>query len=159
MKPISVRFCDHRSHASLARGDIAEAQDDDLAGHNFRGPKDRRKAGRDGNLLRTVRGIGDHTTADRAADLLAPQPLAVGGVQAVTSIGVVRNVGGASGRRASPHDNVMYMRLRGGKAAPSASSSPIFDACRLRRAQLQRSSRNAIGRGKKDEGRPLAMAN
>ena len=36
-----------------------------------------RKAGRHGNFLRTVRVIGDDAAADRAAELLAPQLLAV----------------------------------------------------------------------------------
>ena len=51
----------------MARGGAGEPQDYDLPGHNLGGPKDRREAGRYGNFLRTVRGIGDHTAADRAA--------------------------------------------------------------------------------------------
>jgi hypothetical protein len=38
----------------LARGRVAETMDYDLPGHDFRWPKDRRKAGRYSNLLRTV---------------------------------------------------------------------------------------------------------
>ena len=54
---------------SLARGGAVEAQHYDLGGHDLRWPGD--KTARHGNFLRTVRGVGDHTAADRAAELLA----------------------------------------------------------------------------------------
>src|SRR5215831_13178753 len=52
--------------SSFARGGAVEAEHDDLGGHDLCGPYRVRKAGRHGNLLRAVRGVGDHAAADRA---------------------------------------------------------------------------------------------
>src|SRR6185437_6065972 len=71
------------TYVSLTRCGVAETQDYDLPRHNFRWPKNRRKAGRYSNSLDTVCGIGDHTAADRAADLPAPSPLTVGGIDRI----------------------------------------------------------------------------
>lgn len=64
---------------SLARGGAVEAQNFDLGCHDLRWPGEHRKAARHGNLLRAVRDIGDHPAGDRAAELLTPKFLAVGG--------------------------------------------------------------------------------
>ena len=58
-----------------------------------------REAGRHRNFLRTVRGIGDHTAADRAADLLAPQLLAVGGIERIEVAAQIAEEHDAAGRR------------------------------------------------------------
>ena len=58
-----------------------------------------RKAGRHGDFLRTVRGIGDHTAADRAAELLAPKLLAVGGIERIEVAAYIAEEYDAPGRR------------------------------------------------------------
>src|SRR5271166_5878987 len=68
---------------SLVRGGAVEAKDYDLSGHDLRWPGKHCKAARYGNLLRAVRGIGDHAAADRAAKVLTPKFLAVGGIERI----------------------------------------------------------------------------
>ena len=46
-----------------------------------------------------VRGIGDHTAADRAADLLTPQPLTVGNIQSLEVAAHISEEDDASCRR------------------------------------------------------------
>ena len=84
---------------SSARGDVSEAQDCDLPGHDFRWPEDRCKAARYRNSLGAVRGIGDHSAADRAADLLTPQPLTVGNIQSLEVAAHISEEDDASCRR------------------------------------------------------------
>ena len=60
-----------------------EAQYLDLGGHDLRRPGRAGEAGRHRNFLRAVRRVGDHTTAESAAELLAPKFLAGGGVERV----------------------------------------------------------------------------
>src|SRR5215831_7342230 len=68
---------------SFARRGLVEAEHDDLGVHGFRGPGEHRKPPRHGHLLRAARGIGDHATAERTAELLPPQLLARGGIERV----------------------------------------------------------------------------
>lgn len=68
----SAARCSNRSHMSLTLRSVIETKDYDLSGYNFCWPEDRRKASRYSNFLPTIRDIGDHTTANRAADLLTP---------------------------------------------------------------------------------------
>jgi hypothetical protein len=76
-----VHICDNRSHLSLVRGGAVAAQYFDLGGHDLRWPGEHRKAARHDNFLRSVCAVGDHAAGDRAAELLAPKPLAVGGIE------------------------------------------------------------------------------
>src|SRR5215475_7124122 len=70
--------------SSLTRGGAAiEAQHDDLGLHDLGRPGEVGEAGRHGNLLRAVRRVGDHAAADRAAEILAPELLAGGGVERI----------------------------------------------------------------------------
>src|SRR5437763_314964 len=74
-----------RRYVSLLRGRGLEAQDDDLGAHRLRRPRHHREAGRHGNLLRAVRGVGDDAAANRAAATKrrAPKLLTGGGIERV----------------------------------------------------------------------------
>src|SRR5208282_6455643 len=50
---------------SLVRGRAVEPQDYDLGFHDLRWPGEHRKAGRDGDLLRAVRVVGNHAAGNR----------------------------------------------------------------------------------------------
>src|SRR5262245_42929858 len=70
--------------SSLTRGGAGvEAQHHDLGRDDLCRPGDVREAGRHRHLLRTVRRVGDHAAADRAAEILAPQLLAAGGIESI----------------------------------------------------------------------------
>ena len=89
----------------MVRVGAVEAEDDDLGGHDLRRPREHRKAGRHGNFLRTVRGIGDHAAADRAAEILAPKLLAVGGIERIEVAADVAEEHDAAGRRRHAADD------------------------------------------------------
>src|SRR5450631_244000 len=71
----------------------------------------RNVAGRHGNLLRAVGRIGDHSAADRAADLLTPQLLAGGGVERIEVAAHVAKEHEASGsRRHGAEDRIIGLQ-------------------------------------------------
>jgi hypothetical protein len=80
--PFSLAWLQQSNQKSPVWRGAVEAQYFDLGGHDLRWPGQHRKA-RHRNFLRTVDGIGDHTAGDRAAELLAPKFLAVGGIERI----------------------------------------------------------------------------
>src|SRR5262245_9243962 len=85
--------------SSLARGGAAvEAQHHDLGLDDLRRPGEVREAGCHRDLLRAVHRVGDHAAADRAAEILAPQFLAAGGVERIEVFAYVAEEHEASGR-------------------------------------------------------------
>ena len=108
---VIVRRLAHQAHAasdlvpSAAAARREAPRHDDLGGHDLRWPGEVRKAGRHGNLLRTVRGIGDHAAADRAAEILAPKFLAGGGIERIEVAAHVAEEHDAAGRRSHAADD------------------------------------------------------
>src|ERR1700730_8142723 len=94
-----------RKSGLSARGGAVEAQHFDLGGHDLRWPGEHRKAARHGNFLRTVRGIGNHTAGDRAAELLAPKFLAVGGIERIEVAAQIAEEHDPAGRRSHSADD------------------------------------------------------
>src|SRR5271154_2941927 len=80
-------------------GTTLKAQDFDFGGHDFRWPCEIGKSARHGNFLRTVHRIGDHSAADRSAELLAPKFLAVGSIKRIEVAANIAEEYDASGRR------------------------------------------------------------
>src|SRR5262245_45421883 len=92
--------------SSLARGGAAvEAQHDDLGLDDLRRPGEVREAGRHRDLLRAVRRVGDHAAADAAAEILAPEFLAAGGIERIEVAAHVAEEHDPSGRRSHAADD------------------------------------------------------
>src|SRR4029077_17139283 len=81
------------------------AQYHDLGGHDFRWPGEHREPTRHGDFLRTVRGVGDHAAGDRAAEVLAPELLAIGGIERVEVAAYIAKEHDASRRRGHTAEN------------------------------------------------------
>jgi hypothetical protein len=68
---------------SLAPGVTLNPEDRDLRSPDFGRYGGRYVAGRHRNFLGAVHRVSDHSAADRAADLLTPELLPVGGVNGI----------------------------------------------------------------------------
>src|SRR5215510_8309265 len=91
--------------SSLARGCAVEAQHDDLGLDDLRRPRGVREARRHRDLLRAVRRVGYHATADGAAEILAPELLAAGGIERIEVAAHVAEEHDAPGRRSHAADD------------------------------------------------------
>src|SRR5262245_9406350 len=98
--------------SSLARGGAAlEAQHHDLGLDDLRRPGEVREAGCHRDLLRAVHRVGDHAAANRAAEILAPQLLAAGGVERIeVAAHVAEEHDASSGRRHGADDRVVGLQ-------------------------------------------------
>ena len=71
----------------------------------FVGHASHHNADRHGDLLRTARGIGDHAAADRAAEMLAPKFLPIGGIERIEVAAHIAEEHDAAGRRSHAADD------------------------------------------------------
>src|SRR6516225_4726871 len=88
-----------------------DAEDRDLGAADLNGEGGGYVAGRYRDLLHAVYGISDHPAGDRAADLLTPQLLAIGGVDRIkVAAGVAKEHEASGGRSHGAEDRVIRLQ-------------------------------------------------